>query len=99
MQESDFARSRSSRAANVHYRGVLEPGETEAIANIAGETEENAHIAGETERPKDKGVYVGTDDDMQDGSLSDTHSDGLGDIWNEMTVALECSKVTSMIQF
>ncbi|KAK6145001.1 hypothetical protein DH2020_021821 [Rehmannia glutinosa] len=74
-------------------------------AHIAGETEfpkdrsqrsrdADAHIAGETEFPKDKGVYVGTDDDMHEegNELSDTNSDGLGDIWKEMTVALECSK-------
>ncbi|KAI3446149.1 hypothetical protein Pfo_002814 [Paulownia fortunei] len=59
--------------------------------------EADAHIAGETESTKDKGVYVGTADDMQEESdeLSDTNSDGLGDIWNEMTVALECSKDTT----
>lgn len=66
----------------------------EADIRIAGETD----IAGEAASTKDKGVYVGTEDDMQEESdeLSDTNSDGLGDIWNEMTVALECSKVASL---
>ncbi|KAL6517328.1 hypothetical protein OROMI_033029 [Orobanche minor] len=49
------------------------------------------HIADGNESTKDKGVYVGTDDEESD-ELSDTNSDGLGDIWSEMTVALECSK-------
>ncbi|EPS74542.1 hypothetical protein M569_00205, partial [Genlisea aurea] len=39
---------------------------------------------------EDKGEYVGADDDMQEES--DELSDDLGDIWNEMKVALECSK-------
>lgn len=55
------------------------------------------HITGEaeTESAKDKGVYVGTDDPEGSDELSDTNSDGLGDIWSEMTVALEGSKVFS----
>lgn len=41
---------------------------------------------------------MGTDDDTQDENdeLSDAISDGLDDIWNEMKVALECSKVFSL---
>ncbi|KAH6786004.1 hypothetical protein C2S51_038459 [Perilla frutescens var. frutescens] len=56
--------------------------------------EADAHITVEAETgfTKDKGVYVGTDDIEESGELSDTNSDGLGDIWNQMTVALECSK-------
>ncbi|KDP41751.1 hypothetical protein JCGZ_26769 [Jatropha curcas] len=41
---------------------------------------------------RDKGVYVGAeeyDDDQYEPAPED---DGLGDIWNEMSVALECSK-------
>lgn len=53
----------------------------------------------ETESTKDKGVYVGTDDLEESDELSDTNSDGLGDIWNQMTVALECSKVFSYYSF
>ncbi|KAL3614039.1 hypothetical protein CASFOL_042113 [Castilleja foliolosa] len=50
------------------------------------------HIADEAQRTKDKGEYVGTDDEDESDEQSDTNSDGLGDIWNEMTVAMECSK-------
>ncbi|KAL3843427.1 hypothetical protein ACJIZ3_000830 [Penstemon smallii] len=57
----------------------------------------DVYNAGEAETIKDKGVYVGvsTDDDMlmdDSGETSDANSDGLGDIWNEMKVAMECSK-------
>ncbi|XP_057502991.1 protein CHROMATIN REMODELING 35-like isoform X2 [Actinidia eriantha] len=50
----------------------------------------------EIETTKDKGVYVGVDNDMdsEEGSHGDSDSDGLADIWNEMGVALECSKDT-----
>ena len=48
-------------------------------------------MEGEDERTKDKGVYVGVEDDMETQEGNDY--DGLDDIWKEMTVALECSKV------
>ncbi|XP_073046778.1 protein CHROMATIN REMODELING 35 [Primulina eburnea] len=59
--------------------------------------ERNARISGKTPLLlEDKNVSIfGTDDDMEmdeNSEMSDTNSDGLGDIWNEMTVALECSK-------
>ena len=51
----------------------------------------------EVKKEKDKGVYLGVDDDdmaIDDwGPQSDVNFDGLADIWKEMTVALECSKV------
>lgn len=59
-------------------------------------TEKDARLAGETELVKDKGVYVGTEDDMEvdeEDEQPDNNYDGLDDIWKEMTVALECSKV------
>ncbi|XP_030525344.1 protein CHROMATIN REMODELING 35-like [Rhodamnia argentea] len=46
----------------------------------------------ETETKKDKGVYVGVDN--EDDHLTKV-DDGLGDIWSEMTMALECSKDTA----
>ncbi|KAL2468436.1 protein CHROMATIN REMODELING 35-like [Forsythia ovata] len=55
----------------------------------------DAYLAGENELINDKVVHVGIEDDLEreEGDRqSDTHSDCLGDIWNEMTVALECSK-------
>ncbi|KAL2460103.1 SNF2 domain-containing protein/helicase domain-containing protein [Abeliophyllum distichum] len=51
-------------------------------------TVKDACLAGETELGKDKGVYVGTEDDMEveeDDEPPDTSSDGLDDIWKEMT--------------
>lgn len=44
-----------------------------------------------------KGVYVGVEDDedVEDVEDSDINDDGLQDIWREMTVAMECSKVLS----
>ncbi|XP_011088450.1 protein CHROMATIN REMODELING 35 isoform X1 [Sesamum indicum] len=74
----NFVRNQSSREADAYVDDEAEP----------------AHSGGVTETIKDKGEYVGPEDDMEDesGELSDTNSDGLGDIWNEMTVALECSK-------
>ncbi|KAL0384052.1 UNVERIFIED_CONTAM: protein CHROMATIN REMODELING 35 [Sesamum radiatum] len=73
-----FVRNQSSREADAYVDEEAEPTHSGAVA----------------ETIKDKGEYVGTDDDMEDesGELSDANSDGLGDIWNEMTVALECSK-------
>ncbi|KAG6413419.1 hypothetical protein SASPL_126128 [Salvia splendens] len=52
------------------------------------------HITGEAETgtTSDKGVYVGTDDLEGDDELSNTNSDGLDDIWQEMTKALVDSK-------
>lgn len=38
---------------------------------------------------------MGTDDEDENDELSEAISDGLDDIWNEMKVALECSKVFS----
>ncbi|KAI4367268.1 hypothetical protein MLD38_023025 [Melastoma candidum] len=47
------------------------------------------HLSPEAEVKKDPGVYVGVDDDHQPTEAVD---DGLGDIWTEMSMALECAK-------
>ncbi|KAG2705733.1 hypothetical protein I3760_05G070300 [Carya illinoinensis] len=44
----------------------------------------------ELEIKKDKGVYVGVED--EDNHQTDSEDDGLEDMWKEMTMALECSK-------
>ncbi|KAK6159502.1 hypothetical protein DH2020_006816 [Rehmannia glutinosa] len=101
----NFARSQSSRDVDAHITGETKsPKDRSRNSRDAdapkspkdrsrNSRDADAHVASETEFPKDKGVYVGTDEDMlEDNQLSDTNSDGLGDIWNEMTVALECSK-------
>lgn len=46
--------------------------------------------SGELEIKKEKGVYVGVED--EDNHQTETEDDGLEDIWKEMTMALECSK-------
>lgn len=50
-------------------------------------------VCGETVIEKSKGVYVGVQDDIMSDSGSGGEDDGLGDIWTEMNLALECSKV------
>lgn len=52
----------------------------------------------ENEAKKDKGVYVGVEDDESDErDESESDHEDLTDIWKEMTVALECSKVASVV--
>ncbi|CAN4107511.1 unnamed protein product [Withania somnifera] len=53
---------------------------------------EAVNLAGEAEIEKDKGVYVGVqeDDEIDDGA--EQPDEGLTDIWNEMSFALEFSK-------
>ncbi|XP_051146910.1 protein CHROMATIN REMODELING 35 [Andrographis paniculata] len=53
-----------------------------------------APAVGERELVNSKSESEGSDDDMQEESDNspDANIDELGDIWNEMTVALECSK-------
>ncbi|CAA2983412.1 CHROMATIN REMODELING 35-like isoform X2 [Olea europaea subsp. europaea] len=66
-------------------------------AQSRSSTEKDERLASETELGKDKGVYIGTEDDMEvdeDDEHPDNGYDGLDDIWKEMTVALECSKDT-----
>ncbi|XP_023513053.1 protein CHROMATIN REMODELING 35-like [Cucurbita pepo subsp. pepo] len=47
----------------------------------------------ETISKKDKGVYVGVEEDEDEVSeQANSEDDGLGDIWNDMNMALECSK-------
>ncbi|KAL2469345.1 SNF2 domain-containing protein/helicase domain-containing protein [Forsythia ovata] len=55
----------------------------------------DAHLAGENELINNKGLHVGVEDDLEVEEVdrqSDDASDDLNDIWNEMTIALECSK-------
>lgn len=53
--------------------------------------EEQVRLAGETVVEKDKGVYVGVEGD--DDNQNKAGDDGLGDIWQEMSMAMEISKV------
>ncbi|KAK3195419.1 hypothetical protein Dsin_026729 [Dipteronia sinensis] len=46
--------------------------------------------AGEVDVEKDEGVYVGVEEN--DDDQTNINDDGLGDIWQELSMALECSK-------
>nr|GMD09978.1 protein CHROMATIN REMODELING 35-like [Ipomoea batatas] len=52
----------------------------------------SANLAFQTEKIKDKGMYVGVEDDSETEDGNDANFDGLDDIWNEMSFAIECSK-------
>ncbi|KAI3840760.1 hypothetical protein MKX03_006496, partial [Papaver bracteatum] len=58
---------------------------------------EDKGVCAETVIEKSKGVYVGVQDDImsESGSGGGGEDDGLGDIWMEMNLALECSKDAS----
>lgn len=58
-----------------------------AVKNYRNVAQGDGLLNAETETKKDKGVYVGVDNEP-----TKVVDDGLGDIWNEMTMALECSK-------
>ncbi|PIA55888.1 hypothetical protein AQUCO_00700304v1 [Aquilegia coerulea] len=56
-------------------------------------TEEVKPLNSVSEPEKDKGLYVGVQGDLLiNKSRQRDSDDGLGDIWREMTLALECSK-------
>ncbi|XVF45340.1 hypothetical protein PTKIN_Ptkin02bG0198100 [Pterospermum kingtungense] len=52
--------------------------------------EEKVSLTSEIDIEKDKGVYVGVEEDVE--NQTETEDDGLGDIWQEMSMALEFSK-------
>lgn len=54
---------------------------------------EAVSLAGEAEIETDKGVYVGVEDDDEIDDGAEQPDEGLTDIWNEMSFALEFSKV------
>lgn len=62
-------------------------------------SEGNENLVGEENINRDKGFYVGVEDDLNDESNEQSYNkyDDLGDIWQEMTFAIECSKVLLMI--
>ena len=53
--------------------------------------EEKVSLTSEIDSKKDKGVYVGVEEDVD--TQTENEDDGLGDIWQEMSMALEFSKV------
>ena len=50
-------------------------------------------LDGQDTSPRDKGIYVGIQEEEDEVEEKD---DGLGDIWREMSMAIECSKDASM---
>lgn len=66
--------------------------EIQVRGNVEGivRMEEQGRLAGETVVEKDKGVYVGVEED--DDNRKKAEDDGLGDIWQEMSMAMEISK-------
>ncbi|XVE93689.1 hypothetical protein REPUB_Repub01dG0215800 [Reevesia pubescens] len=52
--------------------------------------EEKVTLTSEIDLKKDKGVYVGVEEDVD--TQTEIEDDGLGDIWKEMSMALEFSK-------
>ncbi|KAF5203995.1 Chromatin remodeling [Thalictrum thalictroides] len=69
--------------AGIEFRGRKALREEEKTLNSGIESE------------KDKGVYLGVQDDfVGEKTSSENDCDGLGDIWREMKLALECNKVS-----
>ncbi|KAJ6936972.1 hypothetical protein NC652_011603 [Populus alba x Populus x berolinensis] len=94
--DSDDDESNENRMVG-HFQGIVLPKperqfSTDVMVSdnvgrrIQGEV---ASLTGEPDSKKDKGVYVGVEDGEVDTEIKD---DGLGDIWKEMSFALECSK-------
>ncbi|KAL5713344.1 hypothetical protein ACHQM5_015429 [Ranunculus cassubicifolius] len=85
----------ADRKSSSRYQEVVlkKPSEENAIVAIDGEkkilTEHES-----LEAKKDEGIYVGVHDDLatSNRSYQNDADDGLGDIWTQMTLALECSK-------
>lgn len=66
------------------------------LADIRACTVET-RLSAETEVGKDKGLYVGVED--QSHLQTDDEYDGLEDVWKEMSMVLETSKVFSCIHY
>ncbi|GAV72113.1 SNF2_N domain-containing protein/Helicase_C domain-containing protein [Cephalotus follicularis] len=64
--------------------------ELRGSAESTTQTRENGNAVGEIDMKKDKGAYLGVEDD--DSNQAKTEDDGLRDIWKEMSMALEISK-------
>ncbi|KAJ9189687.1 hypothetical protein P3X46_000949 [Hevea brasiliensis] len=80
FQEVVLPRSTGQLIADPPIRTYAERKNHEKLVSLAGET-----------KMTDKGVFVGAEE-FDDNDLSKREDDGLGDIWNEMSLALECSK-------
>ncbi|KAJ8526878.1 hypothetical protein K7X08_029355 [Anisodus acutangulus] len=63
------------------------------VKDFMTDFDRSVSLAGEAEIEKDKGVYVGVQDDDEIDDGAEESDEGLTDIWNEMSFALEFSKV------
>lgn len=79
-----------------HYEGIAlpKPARKFLMKDILSKSPkveaQQAEANGGLEIKKEKGVYVGIED--EDDHQTDTVEDGLEDIWKEMSMALECTK-------
>ncbi|KAJ0010292.1 hypothetical protein Pint_34760 [Pistacia integerrima] len=76
-------------------KDIMVRGYVENIIKVGGDTQKinqmkEESLVGEIAINKDPGVYVGVEEDDDDKTKAE--DDGLGDIWQEMSMALECSK-------
>ncbi|KAL7002670.1 hypothetical protein U1Q18_003827 [Sarracenia purpurea var. burkii] len=106
MLAPDYAQNRSSTKVNAVRASGTKVSATKVNSTKDNTTKDNATkdnpakddvmVPGENEAIKDKGEYVGVEDDIaseEDSHQNDSDYDGLIDIWKEMSVALEYSKV------
>ncbi|KAG6761562.1 hypothetical protein POTOM_034790 [Populus tomentosa] len=96
IDSDDEVESNENRMAG-HFQGIVLPkpgGQFLTDLMFSEHAERRIHgevvsLTGEPDITKDKGVYVGVEEDEVDTGIED---DGLGDIWKEMSFALESSK-------
>lgn len=96
IDSDDEVESNENRMAG-HFQGIVLPkpeGQFLTDFMFSDHAERRIHgevvrLTGEPDITKDKGVYVGVEEDEVDTGIED---DGLGDIWKEMSFALESSK-------
>lgn len=61
------------------------------------QVEDKVSVNGEIAVEKDRGVYVGVEED--DDNQTEIERDDLGEIWQEMYMSLEVSKVLCFVSF
>lgn len=88
LQDCNVTHSHPAKSGGQHSHSAKGGGQHSHAAKGGAK---QAEASGEPEIKKEKGIYVGIEE--EDDHRTDTEDDGLGDIWKEMTMALECSKV------
>ncbi|KAJ6385951.1 hypothetical protein OIU77_029003 [Salix suchowensis] len=94
--DSDDEEESNENRMTGHFQGIVLPkpeGQFPTDLMVSGHAERRiqvvASLTSEPDIKKDKGEYVGVEEDEVDTEIED---DGLGDIWKEMSFALESSK-------